>query len=297
MAESRPERIDVIAHRGASAQAPENTLAAFRLAHEMGADWFELDCQFSRDGHLVVMHDGQLDRTTNGRGPVAARTLAELRRLDAGGWFDPRFAGEPVPTLGEALDFAHGRLGVYIEVKTAGGDADLERRILEMTAGAATLDAAGLGDVAALIGAAGSANLGLAHQVVAEVRRCAMERHVVIQSFSPIVCALACRESAAADRPPLRVELLCSKDKNDPGHWTRVLRWAALLGVAGLNPHMDAADAQLASECRRAGRRLTVWTADDPAHMRALAGLGVDGIITNHPARCLAVLRELGRHE
>src|SRR3990172_9877913 len=93
----------VIAHRGASGSCPENTLAAFRRAAALGADMIELDVQLTRDGEVVVIHDWTLDRTTSGTGPVRACSLAELRRLDAGAWFDAAFAGERVPTLGEVL--------------------------------------------------------------------------------------------------------------------------------------------------------------------------------------------------
>ena len=83
----------VIAHRGASGTRPENTLVAFRRAAELGADMIELDVQRTRDGAVVVIHDWTLDRTTTGRGPVGDRSLAELRGLDAGSWFDPQFCG------------------------------------------------------------------------------------------------------------------------------------------------------------------------------------------------------------
>ena len=108
-----------IAHRGASAYAPGNTLAAFRLALEMGADGFELDVMLSADGHLVVIHDDTVDRTTDGRGPVRQKTLAELKTLDAGAKFDARFAGERIPTLQEALHLVAGnRAFVNVEIKT-----------------------------------------------------------------------------------------------------------------------------------------------------------------------------------
>lgn len=94
----------IIAHRGWSAKAPENTLAAFRLAIELGVDGLELDVHMTRDGHVVICHDETLDRTTNGSGLIAERTLDEIRRLDAGSWFSPDYAGEPVPTLRELLE-------------------------------------------------------------------------------------------------------------------------------------------------------------------------------------------------
>ena len=101
----------VVAHRGASAAAPENTLAAMRRAAEMGARWAECDVRLSADGVPVVIHDGTLDRTTDGRGALAAHTAAELARLDAGSWRDAAFAGEPVPTLAALLEEAR-RLGL-----------------------------------------------------------------------------------------------------------------------------------------------------------------------------------------
>jgi len=112
----------IIAHRGFSARAPENTLAAFRAAIEVGADGIELDVQLSKDGHVVVIHDEKLDRTTNGSGPVGEKTLEELSKLDAGGWFGPQFAGEPLPTLRAVFELVREKnwKGVInVEMKTS----------------------------------------------------------------------------------------------------------------------------------------------------------------------------------
>lgn len=108
------------AHRGASCEAPQNTLAAFLLAAELGADGIEFDVQLSRDGQPVVIHDFSVDATTNGHGRVRDLTLAELRELDAGARFDPVFAGERIPTLDEVLDTVGSRLLLNVELKTAG---------------------------------------------------------------------------------------------------------------------------------------------------------------------------------
>src|SRR5580698_1292613 len=89
----------IIAHRGASAYAPENTLAAFQRAVELGAPFIETDIHLTRDARFVAFHDKMLQRTTNGRGAVSDYTLAELRGLDAGNWFDRQFGGERIPTL------------------------------------------------------------------------------------------------------------------------------------------------------------------------------------------------------
>ncbi len=127
----RADRLLVIAHRGASAAAPENTLAAFRRAADDGADGVELDVRATADGHLVVLHDADVSRTTDGTGPVSGLTLAEVRRLDAGHRFSPLFAGERVPLLEEVLQWARGRLLVDVEVKAPGLEdalTDLIRR-------------------------------------------------------------------------------------------------------------------------------------------------------------------------
>lgn len=106
------------AHRGASRKAPANTLAAFRLAAELGADGIELDVHLSKDGEAVVIHDFVVDATTDGHGAVREKTLAELKDLDAGSWFDPAFVGQRIPTLQEVIDAVGHRLLLNIELKT-----------------------------------------------------------------------------------------------------------------------------------------------------------------------------------
>lgn len=112
----------IIGHRGAAALAPENTLAGIRRAHEAGASWVEFDVKLTADGVAILMHDDRLGRTTDGRGRVAAKTLAEIQALDAGGWFGPDFAGERVPTLAAALELCIALgLGVNVELKPCKG--------------------------------------------------------------------------------------------------------------------------------------------------------------------------------
>jgi len=113
-----PRPVLTVAHRGASAYAPENTLTAIRQAVELGSDMVEVDLQRTRDGALVLVHDAELGRTTGSPGRVADLTLAEVRRLDAGAWFSPAYAGERVATLDEALDLLElSRTGLLLEVK------------------------------------------------------------------------------------------------------------------------------------------------------------------------------------
>jgi len=111
----------VIAHRGASGHAPENTLAAFKKAVAMGAAFIETDLHLSRDARFVAIHDATLNRTTNGKGAVHDMTLSDLRRLDAGSWFGSEFAGERIPTLEELLEFSKKNDVVfYLEMKPEG---------------------------------------------------------------------------------------------------------------------------------------------------------------------------------
>ena len=108
----------IIAHRGASGNAPENTLAAFRKAVALGATFIETDLQLSRDARFVAIHDATVNRTTNGQGAVHDMTLADLRKLDSGSWFGSEFAGERIPTLEEILEFSRKNDVVfYLEIK------------------------------------------------------------------------------------------------------------------------------------------------------------------------------------
>ncbi|MGH7349363.1 MAG: glycerophosphodiester phosphodiesterase [Candidatus Rokuibacteriota bacterium] len=123
----------VIGHRGASSDAPENTIAAFELALDQGADGIELDVHLSGDEQPVVIHDFTLERTTDGAGPVSAHRVRDLKRLDAGGWRDRRFRGQRVQTLQEVLERFRDRARFWIELK--GGSAlypGIEERVVSM---------------------------------------------------------------------------------------------------------------------------------------------------------------------
>jgi len=112
----------IFGHRGAMANAPMNTLAAFQLAVEQGADGIELDVHLSQDEELVVVHDFTVDESTDGRGDVMHLTLAELKRLDAGGWFSADFADERIPTLDEVFAAFAGKLYFNVELKSRPAD-------------------------------------------------------------------------------------------------------------------------------------------------------------------------------
>jgi glycerophosphoryl diester phosphodiesterase len=123
----------VFGHRGAMGYAPENTFASIERAVEIGVDAIELDVHLTADGEVVVIHDHELDRTTDGDGILGEKTLAELKSLDAGKHFGDEFTGQRIPTLGEVLEWAHGRCVLDIEIK--GGPwpyAGLEAKVVDL---------------------------------------------------------------------------------------------------------------------------------------------------------------------
>lgn len=126
MIEEEKRRPLVVAHRGSSGSAPENTMAAFRMAVEEGVDMIELDIRMTKDFELVVHHDADLRRTTNGSGFIWEKTLDELKYLDAGSWYSRKFAGERIPTLREVIDLLPANINLNIEVKS---DGDVRRGI------------------------------------------------------------------------------------------------------------------------------------------------------------------------
>jgi len=282
--------VDVIAHRGASAYAPENTLAAFALAAEMGADWFELDCTLTSDGEVVVIHDDTIDRTTGAEGRVADLTMAELKEYDVGSWFDPKFADERFPTLGEALDLGSARgIGVYVEIKDIDEDDALEAELLALGADGDSLLPGMRAAVMEAIEASGSRNLELTFKSIELIRERKMEGRAVIQSFSPVVCAVA-----LAKAPEIRCELLASSEKDDPLHWTTMLRWVELLQPAGFNVHRKDFSASLVADLHAKGRTVGVWTVNGRREMRELSEAGVDAIITNRPDDALNAVGRAG---
>ena len=161
----------LVAHRGVSARYPENTMAAFVAAVQDGAAMLELDVGLPGDGELVVLHDDTLDRTTDGSGYLQDHGLQQLRTLDAGTWFEPRFAGAPLPTLAEVFDRVGGDIAINVEIKPE----------------AVSSTAAG----------------GIEEKVVALVREKGLTDRVVVSSFEPTAVG---RVKRAA--PALRASVL-----------------------------------------------------------------------------------------
>ncbi len=234
--------VAVVGHRGAPREAPENTLASFQRALALGADAIELDVRLSRDGVPIVMHDATLERTTNGAGPVSALTLTELRRLDAGSWFDPKFQGERISTLDEALAIVANqpkRQGVrmLIEIKNEP-----------------------------------EPYLGIEEAVVAAIRRTKTGRQAIVVSFDHAVVRRV-KEQALE----VATGVLFVARPVDPVALAKAARANAIL------PLWAYVTEEMVAAAKRAGLAVVPWTVDEPAAMRRLIRLGVDGIVTNRP--------------
>lgn len=243
------------AHRGASGYAPENTAAAFRLAAEMGADGIELDVRVTRDGALVVCHDETLERLGGVAQPVAALSLVELRQLDVGARVDPRFAGEHILTLEEALDIAAARLLVNVEVKVDEPQARVEERIVRLLRSRGLLD----------------------QTVVSSFLPGPLERS---KRMEPEL-ATALLYSQPALLP--EIEALAWAVLSVPE-----------LRVDALHPHHRLARPAHVAWAHTEGFGVTVWTVNDDELMRRLVALGVEGIITDYPDQLLRVLTARG---
>lgn len=124
---------EIIAHRGASGHAPENTISAILKGVELNSHYIEVDVHMSKDGEIVVFHDDTLKRTTNGNGKIKNKTLSELKQLDAGSWFSKKFFGEKIPTLKEILDLDFQNAKLIIEVKNVNNTyPGIEKKIVEL---------------------------------------------------------------------------------------------------------------------------------------------------------------------
>lgn len=270
----------LIAHRGASAYAPENTVPAFRLAAEQGADFVEFDLQLSKDRQIVCLHDNSLERTTDveeifpdrsrttGAGAQAARrwmiedfTLAELKQLDAGAWFDPKFRGTRIPTFAETIDALRGRSGLFIELKTPERYEGIEKLIL------AELEAKGLSKPGA-----------------------DPRTPVLLQSFT--ASSLQILTNTLGTRLP--VHFLVST--REAGPWLTPEGLAKIKGFAtGISPEKTAVTAHRDAfiQARKMGMLVTPYTFRSSAvtgfpdvraeMMHFLQQLGVDGVITDNP--------------
>ena len=256
-----------VGHRGASGRAPEHTLAAYDLALASGADYIEQDLQLTKDGVLVALHDPTLDRTARGprehcTGPVIEKTLAQIRTCDVGSWFNARYpeharaeyAGLRIPTLDEVFARYGHRANYYIETKNPEDAPGMEERLV------ALLDAYRLR------------------------RPATARRRVVVQSFSR---ASLVRLHALDPALPL-VQLFGGPVNTSAA--VRATLDAVRAYAVGIGPGKGAVDAALVAAAHARCLDVHPYTVNEPAEMRALIDVGVDGMFTNFPDRLDAVL-------
>jgi glycerophosphoryl diester phosphodiesterase len=243
----------IIAHRGDSAHRPENTIASFASALEVGAQIVELDVQLTADRELVVIHDPTLERTTSGSGRVAEHTLAEIRGLSAGyaAVFGSAFQQERVPTLEEALGFLRGRARVLVEIKSESVGPETEGGIEALTV--AALRRAGMGDAAALI---------------------SFDRRALVR----------CRD-IAPDIPRGHLFYRATVDE--------VLAGASEVGSGLVMPHKELLSDALFAAAAAAGVRVATWVVDSEDELRTLARYPLFAVGSNRPGPMLAAARDL----
>ena len=242
----------VIAHRGDSAHRPENTLAAFAGALELGVGAVELDIQLTRDGHVVVIHDVDLERTTSGRGDVRQLTLAEVRAVSAGypDRFGGTWAGERVPTLAEALALLRERARAMIEIK----------------AESVTQDETG----------------GVEARAVEEIRRAGMLDTVALISFDQRAI-LRLRQLA----PEISRGRIFGRTTAD-----ELLSDARASASEVVLPHKSQLNDALVARVHAAGIKLATWVVDEPEELRELARFDLYGVGSNRPGVLLEAIAD-----
>lgn len=235
--------MEIIGHRGASFDAPENTLAAVNLAWQQGADAVEIDIQFSRDQQIVVIHDDDTVRIGGRPGLVRDQTVAELRRLDAGSWKGPNWVGERYPSLEAVIATIPAGKRLFVEVKCG------PECIPAFQKAAANCQPAQL------------VPIGFSAMTMGLLKRALPELEVALVADLEQDAAGQAIPSASHLREAARAQGLDALD------------------VDGNGP----VDAAFVREAKRDGLRLYVWTVDDPARARQLMTAGIDGITTNRP--------------
>ena len=251
-----------VAHRGGAARWAENSLTAFRGALAGGAKLLELDVHLTADGEVAVIHDPTLDRTTSGRGPLAACTAADLRRARLR---DPDGAltENCVPTLGEVLDVvAPSGAGLLVEIKTPGAAVVYERRG---------------GRVEPV---PGPRYAGLERKVLDLLAQAGCAGRAIVMAFNPAVVAEV-RALAPGQATALLVDAHHVREAGVPP--MMALEWARAAGVNSLGLHHTLCDAVLVKAAHEAGILVGVFTVNDADTMRRLESAGVDLIITDRP--------------
>ncbi|MHB8138764.1 MAG: glycerophosphodiester phosphodiesterase [Smithellaceae bacterium] len=250
------DKVTIIAHRGASAYYPENTIPSFKAAIGMGADMVEMDVQLTLDGEVVVFHDKNISRCTNARGSIADYPYAELQKLDAGSWFDRKFKGEKIPALSKVLTFCKNRIAVNIEIKT--------EAVTNVIPG------------------------GIEEKCLKIVNRIGMRKHVIFSSFDP----RAVQHLKQIDRQA-PVAVLFEKKHYGSQLPSDIV---ASLGADAFNCSRRELGKKWLADLKHHGIPASVYVVNDEKSMKHLLGLGVDGIFTDKPDILKGVLEDFRPH-
>ena len=242
----------VVAHRGGAALAPEDTLAAFENALKIGVDQVECDVHLSTDGELVVMHDPDLSRTTNGAGQISELTLAEIKKLNAAAKFgNGSWPEQQVPTLGQVLDLVKGKSGIQIEIKLAAGNTrypGIEKKV------ANALDASGL----------------------------TASRQAIVISFDfPTLKDIKTIDPRIMTGALVNAQWMSARMTKTPEQILDEVIQAT--GADYFMPTAGAVSEPLVQATHARGLKMGVWIVDAPSDMRRLAKWGVDAITSNQP--------------
>lgn len=237
-------RVAIIAHRGASYDAPENTLAALRLAWEQQADGSEFDIYLTRDGQIAVIHDKDTKRTAGVLRKVVEHTLAELRTLDVGSWKGPQFRGEKIPTLSEMLALVPEGKSVFVEVKCG---PEIVPEMLK----------------------------------VLEQHRLKPQQTPIISFNADVIAAV---KKARPELPAYWLVSLNKKGEVPPTAEALIAKAKTLHADGLDLSAAEILDAEYARKIKAAGLKLYVWTVNDPKVARRMVQIGVEGITTDRPA-------------
>jgi glycerophosphoryl diester phosphodiesterase len=233
----------IIAHRGASAYYPENTIPSFEGAIAMGADMVELDVQLTSDKEVVVFHDEIISRCTDGRGKIADYTLAQLKKLDAGNWYDKKFKNTRISTLMEVLDICKNKIAVNIEIKT--------EAVSKMFFG------------------------GVEEKCLKIVAQSDMDGHVVFSSFDPrAIMHLKQIDETAAVAVLYENKYYVSKLPSDI---------IDLVGADAFNCSKSELTKEWMIDVKSQGIPVNIYTVDDVRNLKKFLNMGVSGIFTNKP--------------
>lgn len=242
------KKTQIIAHRGASGLAPENTTAAFSKAMEYHVDMIELDVHLSKDDSIIVMHDHNVERTTNGEGDIENLTYAEIKKLDAGSWFNEKYNNEHVPTLREVLQFVNGRTTVLIELKWP--SEGIYKNLVK--------------------------------NVIQTIKECHAESWVIIQSFETKY--LQEMHTLAPEIPCHQLIFAVSNALSfSQGRSMHIGEFKPLPHVKSVNISYKFLNKNFVQSMHEKGLTVFTYTVNSEKDMQRAIEMGVDGIITNRP--------------